>query len=268
MTKRETWWFAVISTSLFALIFLAMTFHSHTRFDELTNTENLTPKVKKGKKVWHDYNCINCHTLMGEGAYYAPDLTEITAQRGEAYLKQFLKDPSQFYSPDDYGRVMPDLDMSDKEIDQVIAFLEWVNNIDRQGWPPRPIRVTGSPVEQDREASASPAESPEAKGRAVFNGEEAACNSCHSTAEGVKLVGPSMAGLVSRAEEHINSDEYEGDAETVEAYVRESIVEPDAFIVPGKNHANNGNSLMPSDYSERLGEEDIDHLVAYLMSLK
>jgi len=45
-------------------------------------------------------------------------------------------------------------------------------------------------------------------------------------------------------------------------------VEPDAYIVPGKNHANNGNSLMPSDYEERLTEDELDHLVAYLMSLK
>ena len=36
-----------------------------------------------GKHVWHRKNCINCHTLLGEGAYYAPDLTKIAQQRGE-----------------------------------------------------------------------------------------------------------------------------------------------------------------------------------------
>ena len=54
--------------------------------------------VIAGKDVWHKNNCINCHTLFGEGAYYAPDLTKITAQRGAAYLRAFLKDPSKFYS--------------------------------------------------------------------------------------------------------------------------------------------------------------------------
>lgn len=268
MTKRQTWLFAVAMTLVFSGIFIGLTIHSHTRFDDLTNTENLTPKVKKGKKVWHAYNCINCHTLLGEGAYYAPDLTNIASQRGDAYLKAFMKDPSQFYSEDDYGRVMPDLDMTDKEIEQVIAFLKWVDNINTQGWPPRPIRVTGGPVEQEAAESETPAQGAVAKGRALFNDSEIACNTCHSTAEGKKIVGPSMAGLIDRAKEHIESDDYEGSAEDVEGYIRESIVKPDAYIVPGKNHANNGSSLMPGDYEERLEPDQVDQLVEYLMSLK
>ena len=32
----------------------------------------MTPAVVAGKHVWHRKNCINCHTLLGEGAYYAP----------------------------------------------------------------------------------------------------------------------------------------------------------------------------------------------------
>src|SRR5690606_39476814 len=41
-------------------------------------------RVLAGKDVWHEFNCTNYHTLFGEGAYYAPNLTKITLHRGEA----------------------------------------------------------------------------------------------------------------------------------------------------------------------------------------
>src|SRR5690606_21978087 len=115
MTKRQTRMFFVVGTALSAILFLALTIHSHTRFAELTNEDALTEDVVAGKHVWHRKNCINCHTLLGEGAYYAPDLTKITQQRGEAYLRQFLKDPSQFYSEERHGRLMPNPGLSDQE---------------------------------------------------------------------------------------------------------------------------------------------------------
>src|SRR6187431_2668464 len=146
MTKRQARFFFLGSTLLFALIFLALTLDSHRQFAKLTNADQLTAEVIAGKGVWHDKNCTNCHTLLGEGAYYAPDLTKITAQRGAPYLREFLKDPGKFYSEQRDGRLMPTLNLSDQEIDAVIAFLAWVSHIDSQGWPPRPILVRGSAV--------------------------------------------------------------------------------------------------------------------------
>lgn len=266
MTKRQTWWFAVGGTLVCSVAFLALTIHSHMRFPELTNSEDLTAEVEHGMEVWHDKNCINCHTLFGEGAYYAPDLTKIADRRGEQYLKAFLKNPSDFYSEDEYDRVMPDQDLTDKEIDQLVAFFEWVSNVDNQGWPPRPIRVTGSGSAPGSSAE-EPADSPEAKGRALFNDSEIGCNSCHAIEGGV-MVGPSLAGLPSKAADLVESDDYEGDAESAEEYVRESIVEPNAHIVSGENFASDGVSMMPGDYDERLTGEEIDQLVAYLMTLE
>ena len=150
MTKRQTRLFFVVGTSVFAAIFLGLTIHSHMRFGELTHAEAITPQVIAGKHVWHRKNCINCHTLLGEGAYYAPDLTKITQQRGEAYLRLFLRDPSRFYSEERHGRVMPNMKLSDEQITDVIAFLTWVSNIDNQGWPPRPIVVSAALPEADR----------------------------------------------------------------------------------------------------------------------
>ena len=144
MTKRQAAWFFVGVTAVFGLVFVGLTVHSHTRFGELTNSEALTEEVERGKEVWHRKNCVNCHTLMGEGAFYAPDLTEITEHRGAAYLTQFLKEPGRFYSAEEDGRVMTNPALSDEEIAQVIAFLKWIAGIENFDWPPRPILVKGS----------------------------------------------------------------------------------------------------------------------------
>ncbi len=127
MTRRQTRMFFVAGTTIFASIFLGLTIDSHMKFGELTHADAITPDVIAGKHVWHRKNCINCHTLLGEGAYYAPDLTKIAQQRGDAYLRQFLQDPSRYYSEERHGRLMPNLRLSDQQITEVIAFLTWIS---------------------------------------------------------------------------------------------------------------------------------------------
>ena len=144
MNKRQTRFFAIGASLLSALAFIGLTLDSHRQFGKLTNADQITPAVTRGKDVWHKNNCINCHTVFGEGAYYAPDLTKITKHRGEAYLKAYMRDPSKFYDETRHRRLMPKQDLSETDITDLIAFLDWVSNVDNQGWPPRPILVTGS----------------------------------------------------------------------------------------------------------------------------
>jgi nitric oxide reductase subunit C len=245
------------------------------KFGELTNAENITEAVIEGKHVWHRNNCINCHTLFGEGAYYAPDLTKITQQRGEAYLTAFLRDPSQFYSEEVHRRLMPNPNLSEREIAQVIAFLDWVANVDNQGWPPRPIVVStgamqGATATPDERLRRSVSDEPVERGEALFRSPELACQACHSTTPGVTLAGPSMAGISSRAAAILPSPNYAGSATDAEGYIRESILEPSAHLVPGANFSTGpgGISLMPADYGTRLETEQIEDLVAYLMTMR
>ena len=99
MNKRQARLFAIGSTVVAALAFLGLTIDSHRQFPKLTNAQNITPAVTHGKDVWHKNNCINCHTLFGEGAYYAPDLTKIAQHRGAAYLQAYLKDRKRPANP-------------------------------------------------------------------------------------------------------------------------------------------------------------------------
>ena len=274
MTKRHTRLFFIGGTLLFFAIFVGMTIDSHRQFGELTNADQLTAEVIEGKHVWHRNNCINCHTLFGEGAYYAPDLTKITQQRGEAYLTAFLRNPSQFYSEEVHRRLMPNPNLNDTEIAQVIAFLEWVGNVDNQGWPPRPIVVSsgamaGSYEENEPVAGASP-DAPAAVGQSIFRQASLACTACHAIQPGVTLAGPSLAGLADRAAAMVSDAAYTGTATDARSYIRESILNPNAHLVAGSNFSTGpgGQSFMPGDYGTRLDDEQISHLVDYLATLR
>jgi nitric oxide reductase subunit C len=273
MSKRAARLFFLISTLLSALVFTILTIDSHRQFPRLTNAAAIDARVIAGKHVWHRQNCTNCHTLLGEGAYYAPDLTQITSQRGPAYLRQFLKDPSRFYSEARDGRLMPTLKLSDQEIDDVIAFLGWVSRIDTQGWPPRPILVRGSAVPGVAAALGVPpttaaSQDPVELGRAVYNATPPGCAACHSVAPGVSIVGPTLAGIQATAAARIASPDYTGHARDVAGYIRESILDPNAYVLKGPTYAAGGRSLMPSDYAQTLKPEQVDQIVAYLLTLR
>jgi mono/diheme cytochrome c family protein len=96
-----------------------------------------------------------------------------------------------------------------------------------------------------------------AQGKTVFNQiASPPCSSCHSIEPGVTLVGPSLAHMGSTA----------GSIEpgtSAEAYLRQSIVDPNAFLAPGF-----GGNIMPANYSTQLTQQQVDDLVAYLMTLK
>jgi nitric oxide reductase subunit C len=98
--------------------------------------------VDLGKKTVQGKNCMNCHTLLGNGAYYAPDLTKTwldpawgTEQSRELLMLAFLQDPDGFARTFGTGRKMPQLDMTEEEIRGTIAFLKWMAAIHTNGFP-------------------------------------------------------------------------------------------------------------------------------------
>jgi len=287
MNKKQARLFAIGSTLVAAVAFLGLTIDSHRQFGKLTNADKITPQVSRGKDVWHENNCINCHTLFGEGAYYAPDLTKITKHRGEAYLRAYMRDPSKFYDEAKHRRLMPKQDLSEEDITGLIAFLDWVSNVDNQGWPPRPILVTGATF-PGTDAGAVPAqaasagaagappgarpitgaENPIALGEAVFRTAAPACVACHSIAPGANMAGPTLAGLAERTAQLLASGQYKGKAKDLAGYIRESVVEPSAHVVPGAMYSADGVSFMPTTYAKDLTPAQVDQLAAYLSSLR
>ena len=126
----------------FILIFLALSAHSHRYIRSTsTNAETLTASVADGKHVWEKHACINCHSILGEGAYFAPELGNVMTRWGvqddpDAAF-EMLKGWMEAQPTGIEGRrQMPRFDLSDTEMRNLSDFLLWTNTIDTEGWPP------------------------------------------------------------------------------------------------------------------------------------
>jgi len=86
--------------------------------------EKTTQEVLKGKHLWQKNNCQACHQLYGLGGYMGPDLTNVISTKSAPFAKVWIQNGS---------RRMPDFDLTDTEIDSLIAFL---THVDRTGTSP------------------------------------------------------------------------------------------------------------------------------------
>jgi len=136
LSKKQAKTFFLGGTVLFFLIFLVMTIHSLTvGIPENTNADKITEQVKHGKLLWEENNCMGCHTLMGEGAYYAPELTRVYSRRGGEYIRIVLNYEGG-WGPN--GRKMVEYDFTEEEVNDIIAFFEWMDNVYLNGFPAEP----------------------------------------------------------------------------------------------------------------------------------
>jgi glucose/arabinose dehydrogenase len=119
------------------------------------------------------------------------------------------------------------------------------------------FRVTYSESDATAEAPAA-TESPEAVGEAIFrNGvnDAPACVTCHSLDPNNDTIAPSLVGLSKRAASRVAGL-------SADDYVHQSILTPDAFIVPGFS----GGVMYPK-YAQQLTPGQVDALAAYVLSL-
>lgn len=209
-------WGTVVS----AVIFLALTYDFHRKVGTQTHEMKLDERVVAGKWVWQKYNCNDCHTILGIGGYYAPDVTKVMSYRDRDWMIKFIKDPPSVWPAE---RKMPNLHLTDQEISDVIAFLSWVNGIDTNNWPPKPMALVAS------QASPKP-------GEAIFKAQ--GCSACHMLGGVGGTIGPDLTKVGSRRSKE---------------WIEEQLKDP-------KVH--NPNSIMPSyaKLSEKDREDLADYL--------
>ncbi len=111
-------------------------------FGEVLDEAAAEALVTLGKLTVQSKNCMNCHTLLGNGAYYAPDLTKawldpawVHEDSREDLMVAFLIDPEANARTFGTGRRMPNLDITEEEARGIIAFLKWMSSIDTNGFP-------------------------------------------------------------------------------------------------------------------------------------
>lgn len=109
-----------------------------------------------------------------------------------------------------------------------------------------------------QEASLDPVQ----RGKALFEmniiGENKApgCIVCHSLEPDKNLVGPSMAGIATYAQSAVTGM-------NAAEFLKQAIVEPDKHIMEGYPAG-----VMYPGYGKDLSQEDIEALVAFLLTLK
>ena len=126
LTKQQAKIFFLAGTFVTFAIFIGLTVYS------LKQVQTKIPEdVARGKHIWEKNNCMGCHTIMGEGAYYAPELTNVIKRRGEDYVRGVLKATTP-WQPN--GRKMVAYGMNDQDANDMIAFFKWVGNLDLNGF--------------------------------------------------------------------------------------------------------------------------------------
>jgi len=115
-------------------------------FGKIWGPQEAEELIVKGKLVIQSRNCMDCHTLLGNGAYYAPDLTKawldpkwdkqimpmVGASSREEAMKTWLMNPDKYPT---WVRKMPNLRLTEDEAKAVTAYLKWMSAIDTNGFP-------------------------------------------------------------------------------------------------------------------------------------
>ncbi|MGZ3773851.1 MAG: c-type cytochrome [Pseudobdellovibrionaceae bacterium] len=234
LSKSQAKSFFLTGTFICIACFLALTVDTFNKIPAQTKQENLTPQVIRGKHLWDSNNCMGCHTIMGEGAYYAPELTKVFERRGEIFIKSMLRDPQAMFPND---RKMVNYHFNEEQINDLTAFLKWIGEMDLNGFPAKPDlampgkTTTNGDTGLAKNAVVVPTPT-------VFT---QTCTACHSYNGQGGTVGPALDGVASRRDED---------------YLRKRLVDPTSVQADAK---------MPK---LPLSEKDVSELVAFLKELK
>ncbi len=121
----------------FFLVLIGLTVDTVIGLPATDNSENLTEQVAAGKRLWEVNDCIGCHTLLGEGAYFAPELGNVYTRFGESTeaIKGFIKSRPKDGIPG--RRSMPQFNFTEEQLEEIAQFLKYVDGIKTaRDWPP------------------------------------------------------------------------------------------------------------------------------------
>ena len=233
MTKKTAFRIFLIGTLSSAAVFLWATYDTHRQVAALSHADKLSDQVVAGKKVFERHNCNDCHTILGFGAYYAPDLTRVVQRVGEDGIRFRVKTPERAFA--NSWRKMPQQNLTDAEITDLIAFFKWVGEVNNNDWPPQDSRKRISRGEQMMVASVGVS-----PGAAVF--QTKGCMNCHTLHGAGGTFGPNMDQVGRRKT-----------LEEIEHYVRNpKETNPKAMMPPQKE----------------LSDRELEEVAKFLSSMK
>ena len=131
LSKKQASVFFLGGTAVTFLIFIGLTVYSLQAAQDQSNHDNITPEVVRGKEIWEKNNCMGCHTILGEGAYYAPELTKVVDRRGAPFIKAVLMSETP-WQPN--GRKMVAYAMTEDEANDMVEYFKWIGEINLNGF--------------------------------------------------------------------------------------------------------------------------------------
>ena len=190
-------------------------------------------------------SCASCHTLRAAGANgkIGPNLDDaFAADRKEGFKQQTIQQVvldqirlAACVEPTDPTRCMPPNLVTGKDAEAVAAYV---------------AQVAGNPAAASSGGGTITATS----GKDIFLA--AGCSSCHALAAASSkgTVGPDLDQLAQEAKRA---------GKPLDAFTRESLVDPDAYIEPGFQKG-----VMPADFAKKLSSAQVDALVSFLTTGK
>ena len=184
LSKKAARAFFLVGTAVCTLAMVGLTIDSFRRIPSQTHAERITPAVERGKDLWDHSNCMGCHTLLGEGGYYAPELTRVYRRRGPEFIRAMIRNPEAMYPGQ---RRMQNYHFNEAQIDDLVAFLQWIDGMDLNGFPAAP---TLNNVALTTGSLAPVGDRPQ-----VFN---QLCVACHALGGRGGAVGPALDNVGTR----------------------------------------------------------------------
>ena len=185
-TAKWVFWGGTLSS---LAVFGVLTVDTHRQLGALTHAEQLDDQVVAGKRAFERHNCNDCHTILGFGAYYAPDLTRAYTRIGEGAIQRRVLDPHASFAGS--YRLMPHTGVTEAEAEQMAAFFRWVDRIENHDWPPQ-----DSSRRWKRSTERLLAAGTLSPGAALVQQE--GCLACHALGDAGERVGPRLEWVGGR----------------------------------------------------------------------
>ena len=224
-TAKLIFWIGTL-TSL--VLFLVLTVDTTRQFAALTHADKLDEQVVAGKRAFERHNCNDCHTILGFGGYYAPDLTRAHPRLGADAVARRLAHPEVAFAGS--YRKMPQQNLAETEIQNLVTYLRWVANIENLDWPPQDsmARWNRSTKRMLAAAALSPA-------AALIDQES--CLTCHTLGGRGESLGPRFEWIGSRRDS---------------AWIAKYLGDPQRFApgtgMPAYDHLDGGQRRMIGDF--------------------
>jgi len=231
-----------------------------------------------GRETALEYHCVSCHVNIKHPGVRGPEYaatddlppvmergkmrTVDPAYEGRAvtdreYVIESILSPATYTVPGDWSSPMPETyheDMTNEELADILAWLETFSDTDDA-----PAETSEQKVADEILAIGDPE-----RGREIFEDGGAhelyepkyACATCHTLDGSVgdgESAGPSIRGIAARAGDRVPGL-------SAEEYIRQSIMDPKAYITESYNNK------MNKVAARLITEEELDRLVAFLLT--